>query len=360
MKATVLSLLCVCAAFLSLAAQNRADQQHLADPKSFSMILMGDPQNYVKQSTSQPIYELNTVWIADNVDNLNIKAVLITGDMVNANDRLSLGTRPKENQTSKQMWEWTSHCLERLDNKVPYIICSGNHDYGYIRGDEGFTHFPEYITFERNSQNVDHIVATMPNRDGRSSIENAAYEFSDANWGKLLVISTEWAPRDEVLGWIEHICNKYKDHRVILLTHSYMKSGTSAQRTTSLNKSYTLKNQNQGQQMWDKLVKSTPNISLVLCGHAGIQGDSPQNSASYREDKNDAGKTVCQMMFNVQFVSQDRKGNGGEGWLRILEFLPDGKTVKVQTYSPLFGISPVAKKFAHRASSIDQFDMVLN
>ncbi len=35
------------------------------------------------------------------------------------------------NQTSREMWEAASQALKRLDNKVPYIIAAGNHDYGY-------------------------------------------------------------------------------------------------------------------------------------------------------------------------------------------------------------------------------------
>ncbi len=40
------------------------------------------------------------------------------------------------------------------------------------------------------------------------------------------------------------------------------------------------------------------------------------------------------MMFNVQILGGGWEGNGGDGWLRILEFLPDGRTIKVRTYSP--------------------------
>jgi hypothetical protein len=39
--------------------------------------------------------------------------------------------------------------------------------------------------------------------------------------------------------------------------------------------------------------------------------------------------------------------------------MPDGKTIKVRTYSPLFGISPATKHLAHRTDSYDQFDIVL-
>ena len=141
--------LALCFVCLMVKAQDRADQQHLSNPNSFSMILLGDPQGYTKYDINQPLYELTTVWCADNIDNLNIKAVLVTGDMVEQNENI-VRNRKMLNQTSRQMWKWASHCMARLDNKVPYIIATGNHEYGYVRGDEGFTHFPEYFPIERN------------------------------------------------------------------------------------------------------------------------------------------------------------------------------------------------------------------
>jgi len=64
------------------------------------------------------------------------------------------------------------------------------------------------------------------------------------------------------------------------------------------------------------------------------------------------------MMFNVQTLGGGWEGNGGDGWLRILEFIPDGKTVKISTYSPLFGISPSTKHLAHRTEAYDKFDII--
>ena len=70
-------------------------------------------------------------------------------------------------------------------------------------------------------------------------------------------------------------------------------------------------------------------------------------------------KDVSQMTFNVQYVGGGPEGNGGDGWLRILEFMPDGKTIKVRTYSPLFGISKLTRHLAHRTAPYDQFDIIL-
>ena len=151
MKKSLFTAIAVLFLAFGASAQHRADPQKLDNPKSFSMIMMGDPQNYVKNTFYQPIFELCTVWMTDHMEPLNIKAVLFTGDMVNRNDFVNPRSKT-EDQSSRQMWEWCSHCLKRLDNKIPYIIAPGNHEYGYMYGDGEFTHEPEYIYYERNSK----------------------------------------------------------------------------------------------------------------------------------------------------------------------------------------------------------------
>lgn len=342
---------------MPLMAQHRADQQHLENPQSFSMILLGDPQGYTKYDINQPLFELCTAWIADNIENLNIKAVLCTGDIVEQNDNNALN-RKMLNQTSRQMYESGSRSFARLDNRVPYIISPGNHEYGYRRAENGNTHFNEYFTAERNNKLRDCLVAEFPNRQGFASLENSAYFFSLDNWGNVLIITTEFAPRDEVLEWAKKLCesDKYKDCRVIFMTHSFLRERTAAYTD---NERYTIPNPNWGQGVWDKLVSQAPNIDLVICGHTGHPGEF-EDAVAYRSDKNNAGRTVHQMMFNVQILGGGWEGNGGDGWLRILEFMPDGQTIKVRTYSPLFGISPSTKHLAHRTGKCDQFDMVLD
>ncbi len=72
------------------SAQHRADMQHLENEDSFSMIVLGDPQGYIKYDINQPLFDLCTAWIADNIDNLNIKAVLCTGDLVEQNENIAM------------------------------------------------------------------------------------------------------------------------------------------------------------------------------------------------------------------------------------------------------------------------------
>jgi hypothetical protein len=82
-------------------------------------------------------------------------------------------------------------------------------------------------------------------------------------------------------------------------------------------------------------------------------------TTGFRTDKNAAGHDVHQMMFNCQALGGGMSGNGGDGWLRLLEFLPDGHTVQVRTYSPLFGFSPQTKDKAWRTESYDQFQFTI-
>ena len=82
------------------------------------MILLGDPQGYVKYDINQPLFELCTAWIVDHIENLKIKAVLCTGDVVEQNENI-VRNRKMLNQTSREMWEASSKAFARLDNKVP-------------------------------------------------------------------------------------------------------------------------------------------------------------------------------------------------------------------------------------------------
>ena len=180
----------------------------LEDSNSFSMIMVPDPQGYVKFAANQPLFELQTAWVAQNIKRLNIKAALFTGDMVEQNNMLVAGGRPRvENgdQTSRQQWEAVSHSLKRLDNRLPYIVCQGNHDVGYLAAENRHSMMPNYIYPERNSEFASCLVSTGTNYTGVHTLENAAYEFNDPHWGKLLVIAFEFAPRDEALEWAKKL-----------------------------------------------------------------------------------------------------------------------------------------------------------
>ena len=73
----------------------------LEEKGSFSMIMVPDPQCYVKFEANQPLFDLQTAWIAQNIQRLNIKAALFTGDMGGRDRRLF---RHKDSDLSCILW----------------------------------------------------------------------------------------------------------------------------------------------------------------------------------------------------------------------------------------------------------------
>lgn len=141
----------------------------------------------------------------------------------------------------------------------------------------------------------------------------------------------------------------------MIMTHAYMK-GYSNER---LDHHYKLQPANSGVQIWEKLVYPSENILFVLCGHDAKPNGRNDYTTGFRTDKNIAGRDVAQMMFNCQALGGGMSGNGGDGWIRLLEFMPDGETVSVRTYSPLFGFSDKTMDKAWRTESYDQFTFKL-
>jgi hypothetical protein len=340
---------------VSLYGQDVVLKPKLVDKESFSMVILPDPQGYTKFSANQPIFELMTAWVEKNIDSLAIKAVLCTGDLVEQNEYI-LPDGKNGDQTSKEQWNAASKAFERLDNKVPYIVSLGNHDYGYTRSENRLCQFPAYFPVERNNKWEKCLVGICNNAFGLPTLENSAYAFHDNNWGGILVITTEFAPRDEVLEWAKNLADapKYKDYKVFVLTHSYLTwDGRVIEK-----ENYKISPANYGKAIWDKLLYLASNIRMLICGHYCLIGDFKHN-VGLKTNINSGGKKVFQMMFNAQTAGGGWNGNGGDGWLRYMEFMPDGKTIKIKTYSPFFGFSPTTAKYAWRTNEWDEFEIVI-
>ena len=318
----------------------------LENQDSFSMILYGDPQSYTKFTFNQPIFELMTAWTASHKDVLKIKATLCTGDLVDKND-FFLKTTPRYTQVngdtpSMGMWQNVARSFARLDGVMPYIIATGNHDYGYESSENRNSYFNKYFPILKNKCWQDCLVSTAPNGQGVMSLENSAYEFEDKNWGKILVIALEFAPRDCTLDWAKKLTQnkKYKDHKVIVITHSILETNKNVVEIIE-KENYKLPEPNWGKAVLEKLVSDSENIKLVLCGHSG-DIDRYQSNIDYKTKTN---RNVPIVMFNPQNCG-GYNANGGDGWLRIMEFMPDGKTISMRTYSPLFASSATTQDFA--------------
>lgn len=328
----------------------------LSDKQSWSMIMLPDPQTYQKFARNQPIFDLMTAWIEDNIEKLNIKLVICTGDLVEQNEMIN-PNGINGDQPSKRQWESVSRSFNKLDGKMPYLLAAGNHDYGYSNISVRRSNYNRYFPVDKNPLVQKMVREVALNAEGIPTLENASFEFVSPTGRQFLFFTLEFAPRDTVLAWAKKVSNneKYKNHTLSVLTHSYLNS----KNERLVKENYPVEDGNYGEAIWQKLVQPSSNFQLVFSGHIGVPNDA-RGHVGFRTDKNAAGKKVSQMVFNAQAMGGGWHGNGGDGWLRILEFLPDGRTVKVKTFSPFFAISPSTQHLAWRTESYDQFDFSLD
>lgn len=350
----------------SSAAQETVRAPQLENPDSWSVIFIPDPQGYSKRGSNQPILELMTAWIAENSQRLNVRLVLCPGDVVEQNDRLCNGY--SGDQSSVSQWQSAARAFGRLDGVVPYMAVTGNHDNTYSRTGGRTSHLDEYFPIDKNPLNRAAIRQYGLDERGLPTMTNVAFAVDTPDGQPYLFLGMEFAPRDTVVGWARRVVSlpEYARHRVVLLTHGYLDAKSKRTHAPTKVTCYEpivvdgritkyrqpLPDSNNGEDLWRKLVAPASNIELVVCGHIAGWG--------FRSDRNAAGREVHQMLFDAQSMGGGYEGNGGDGWLRILEFDPDGKTVRVKTFSPLLWASPATRHLAWMSDDGNEFSFTFS
>ncbi len=342
------------AASAALGEESANPDPALLQPEDWTMVIIPDPQAYSRYARNQGIFELMTAWIAENRDRLNIQQVVCVGDLVESNG-LQEADGKFANQTGRQMWSSVSRAFERLDGLYPYILCTGNHDYGPDIYPEGVhygvrssetreTCFNDYFPIGRNPALKGVLVETAPNAFGVHTLENAAYEWTAPGGRKILAVALEFYPRDAALEWAKELFARpeYQDHFGILATHSFINGYNHGVKHNGKEGYGFCSEGNSGKQIWEKLVEPASNIRMVLCGHIAA-ADDIEGSTGFRVDPNASGKPVYQILFDTQAMGGGWEGNGGDGWLQLLEFNRDLTHVSVRTFSPLMDISPASR-----------------
>lgn len=290
-------------------------------PGSWTLAILPDTQIY--SQTYPQHFDAQTQWIADHAQSHNIKFALHEGDVVNVNS-LSL---------PNQQWVNARAALDNLNGVVPYAIAPGNHDYGpsgNASTRDSLFHQPQFFgptTPYANQSTVGGFFET-------GKTDNSWHTFNDGtrDW---LVLALEFGPRDEVVDWANQVVEAHPDHLAMLVTHAYMYYddtiydwATKGSSQSWNPHSYGVANQpggvNDGQELWDKLVSNHENFRFTFNGHVLSDG------TGYRATEGDGGNVVNQILANYQMNTQ-----GGQGDMRLLEFLEDGETVVVRTYSPV-------------------------
>jgi hypothetical protein len=243
---------------------------------AFTIAVIPDTQLY---SESHPdIFLAQTQWIADHAASENIVFVSHEGDLVN----------DPENMTQ---WANADQAMTILDNaNIPYGVLPGNHDAGV----SGTTNYNQVFPYDRYS--------AQPWYGGHYALaNNSNYQLFSAGGDDYLILHMQYNPDSATIAWADGIIKTNPTRRVIITTHSYMDS--TGQPST----------------LWNELIVENPNIYFVLCGH--VPGEIARTDIS-------GGHPVYQLLADYQ-----SRPNGGDGWLRLLRFVPEENKVYVETYS---------------------------
>lgn len=282
----------------------------------YTIVALPDTQFYA--STYPQIFDAQTRWIVGERAPQNLALVVHEGDLVDSDD---VG-----------QWTAAAHSMQMLDGLVPYLVSTGNHDYGL--GGDGWTvtrstlidsYFPvsKFAQFPwfRGTFEAEHIENNYALVDVPGTTDH---------W---LVVSLEFGPRDAVLAWADSVVKRYPSTPAMIVTHAYLYGDSSrydhlARPTQKWNPhdypiGSTTGAVNDGEEIWQKLILGNSNIEFVLCGH--VLGGGTGRLTSIRPD----GTIVNQILANYQMLPL-----GGGGFLRILEFAPATRSVHVRTYSP--------------------------
>jgi 3',5'-cyclic AMP phosphodiesterase CpdA len=284
-------------------------------PRTARIVLLPDTQTYAEKFPEVLDSQIN--WILR--EQKNIDWVLQQGDLT-------------QNNNDKE-WKVIQAAFQQLDGKVPYVLAAGNHDMGSGPGKfadvRNTSLYNQYFPIEK-MQKLKGFGGTFE----PGKIENAWYQF-ETGGTKWLVLTLEFGPRDKVLDWASGVIRNHPERLVILNTHSYMYSDSTRQgvgdswrpQNYGVGKDSADEAVNDGEMIWEKLIKKFPNTRFVFSGHILRSGVGTLVSF------NEAGNPVYQFLANYQ---EGVKGSikGGNGWLRIVDLDFRKKRIYVRTYSP--------------------------
>jgi len=279
--------------------------------KPLKLILVPDAQTYANNAEWNVVYAVQTIWITNNSD--SIKFVIQQGDMTQTN---------KDDQ-----WSIAAAAFTIMDGKkLPFSFVPGNHDMGSpsFANTRNTAMLNKYLPYSRYSR--------QPSFGGvfeANKMENTWSTFSKGDY-KFLILSLEYGPRTKVINWAKTIIEQHPKYNIIINTHAYLNDNNS-RATGGIPQEIGLLTgdefANDGQDMWDKLVKLYLNCLFVFNGH--VLGTGIGNLTSTGTYGNKVYQYLANYQGGVDGAQTDRNG-----MLRIVDLYPEAGTFSIKTYSP--------------------------
>jgi len=275
----------------------------------FTIAALPDTQFYVSSLNGgvPGMFYAQAEWIVTNRVPRNIAYVAQLGDITQNGDLIGGNANTTE-------WRNATNAMYRLENPartllaegIPYGVAVGNHDQEPIGTADGTA------TFYNQYFGVPHFTGRSYYAGHYGANNDNHFDFFSAGGMEFVVLYFEYDEdaTPDVLAWGNEVLRTNAHRRGLVVTHNLGNTQTPVNFSA------------QGAAIYDAL-KTNANLFLMLAGHVTGEGS--------RVDTYN-GNLVRTFVSDYQGWT-----NGGNGYLRIMEFSPSNNLVVVQTYSPWTG-----------------------
>ena len=284
---------------------------------TFYVIGLPDTQKY--SELYPEIFEAQTKWIVNNQDELDIQFVSHYGDLVQHGTG-ALALPEYENA------EAAMRLLLKAD--LPHGIVAGNHDVLESGSAESTYEVGNYLQYFGPQW--------YGERDwfgGASPSGLSTYQLFEGNGTKFLALHLHLETPHTELAWAQGIINENRDKPVMVTTHRYLQDAEDYTAGIPIVPSgrypeilYLFEGQYnpdgiRAEELWNHFVATNRNIFLVNSGHFGEE---------YRQTSNN----IHNLPVHEVLADYQEEPNGGNGYLRMMEFDTTGDRINVFSYSP--------------------------
>lgn len=313
------------------------DTQYIAEGAADS----SDPE---RQKRFRQAHDAIAQWIGQNAATRKIVYVAHTGDLVE-----NWCWRWNRRSTAAREFKEADRFISMIeDYGVPVGVLPGNHDnrWGSDEGRGG----PELSTFnktfgpartKRAQQKWAPIAGSLPvhvryGGPWKNRENSCHYDLIDVGPCRMVVVHMGYGIKDAHVAWARHVLCRYKDRDAIVCTHHYLDHGMRPDGSQAPHGGPGSYGPDDGVKLYQEVVSKHANVVMVLCGHISGTG--------WRVD-DAAGRQAMSLLADYQahrvpdenFPTgyKESEGERRTGFLRLLQFRVEDRSVRISTYSPI-------------------------
>ena len=267
-----------------------------ADSGQYTIAWISDTQYYSRKNNG--VFECMTQFLRDNADRMRLAYIVHTGDLVH-------------NRDVPEQWAVADRAMQIIDD-LPNGVAAGNHDVGTKPEDCDYSYFSRYFGESRYAGKSWYGGSFEDNRGHFDLISAGNTEF--------LFVYLGYQVTQAGMDWARETFAAYPDRVGVLTVHDYFY--------------HDLSLTEQGQLLYDNVVKPSRNLYLVMCGHRYNCDRVPVEL----DDDGDGvpDRTVLQMIANYQAIGDAAAAErtGGDGYIHFLQVDDNVDVIRYTSYSP--------------------------